>query len=85
MTQEFVMRRMSLTGIGAGVYFDFSTFSFHVPRELSAPNAAIVVVARTTSALVRMFRIAGPREVLCYGCLRSKCAEGTPNPIRHPG
>src|ERR1017187_1315193 len=27
-------------GNGAGVYFDFATFSFHVPIVLSAPKAA---------------------------------------------
>jgi hypothetical protein len=46
-----------LTGIGAGVYFDFSTLSFQVPIELSAPKAATVVIARAISALVRSVRI----------------------------
>jgi hypothetical protein len=46
-----------LTGIGAGVYFDFSALSFHVPIELSAPSAPIVVIARAISALVRSVRI----------------------------
>src|ERR1019366_8894773 len=44
-------------GNGAGVYFDFSTLSFQVPIELSAPKAPMVVIARATSALVRIVRI----------------------------
>jgi hypothetical protein len=39
------------------VYFEFSTFSFHVPSVLSAPKAATVVIARAISALVRIVRI----------------------------
>jgi hypothetical protein len=44
-------------GNGAGVYFEFSTFSFQVPIELSAPKAATVVIARAIIAWVRIVRI----------------------------
>src|ERR1039457_5219685 len=44
-------------GIGAGVYLDCATFSFHVPIVLSAPKAATVVIARAKTAVLRIVRI----------------------------
>src|ERR1019366_5282248 len=68
-------------GIGAGVYFDFSTLSFQVPIELSAPKAATVVIARAISALVRIVRICqAPLNFGGRGCLRSNGAR-TPTRI----
>ena len=72
-----------LMGIGAGVYFDFATSSFHVPSVLSAPKAATVVIARAISALVRIVRICqAPLNFGGRGCLRSNGAH-TPTPIWH--
>src|SRR5579864_2295485 len=46
------------TGNGAGVYFVFSTLAFHVPRELSAPNAADTeAIAKTITARFNTLRI----------------------------
>src|ERR1019366_2709707 len=71
-------------GNGAGVYFEFSTFSFHVPSVLSAPKAATVVIARAISALVRIVRICqAPLNFVGRGCLRSQGAPAT-TPLRHP-
>ena len=44
-------------GIGAGVYFDFATSSFHVPTVLSAPKAATTIAAKIKHnlAAIRMF------------------------------
>src|ERR1022692_1450249 len=71
-------------GNGAGVYFDFATFSFHVPSVLSAPKAATVVIARAISAWVRIVRICkAPLNFGGCGCLRSKGAPAT-TPLRHP-
>src|ERR1039458_171138 len=65
-------------GIGAGVYFDFATFSCHVPSVLSAPKAATVVIARAINALVRIVRICQASLSFCgRGCLRSNGASGT--------
>jgi hypothetical protein len=41
-----------LSGIGEGVYFDFSGLNFHIPSELSAPKAATVVNAKAMSPWV---------------------------------
>src|ERR1035437_5217380 len=68
-------------GNGAGVYFDCATSSFHVPRVLSAPKAAKVVIARAISALVRIVRICqAPLNFGGRGCLRSNGAR-TPTRI----
>src|SRR5258708_27269204 len=53
---SLVMVRL-LTGIGAGVYFDFSTLNFQVPSVLSAPKAATVVITKAMKALMRGLRI----------------------------
>src|SRR5579864_9347489 len=46
------------TGNGAGVYFVFSTLTFQVPRELSAPNAADTeAIAQTITARFNILRI----------------------------
>src|ERR1700693_1634225 len=45
------------TGMGAGVYFDYSTFSFQVPIVLSAPRAARAVAAKIKNSLTSCFRI----------------------------
>jgi hypothetical protein len=45
------------TGIGPGAYLDFSMFTFHVPMELSAPQAAMEAIAKTTRAWLRIRRI----------------------------
>src|ERR1019366_3289805 len=72
-----------LTGIGAGVYFDVSALSFHVPRVLSAPKAATVVIARAISVLVRIVRICQPPLNCCgHRCRRSNGAQ-PPTPIWH--
>lgn len=44
-----------LNGIGAGVYADLLMFSFHVPSELSAPNATMLATAKTMN--IRMFSL----------------------------
>jgi hypothetical protein len=70
-------------GIGAGVYFDFATFSFHVPSVLSAPRAATVVIASAISALVRIVRIC--HALVNFngrGCLKFQWCPFTA-PIRH--
>src|SRR5712692_5691180 len=46
-----------LTGMGAGVYFDLSRFSFQVPTELSALKATAVTTAKTASALPMVLRM----------------------------
>jgi hypothetical protein len=47
-----------------GVNLDFSMFSFHVPRELSAANTPIAVIAMPMMSSVKMFRIASPPTAL---------------------
>src|SRR4051812_47009567 len=46
-----------LTGTAPGLNFDCSMFSFQVPIVLSAPSAAIVVIARPIINLVKIVRI----------------------------
>src|SRR5262245_43224216 len=59
-------------GSGPGVYFDFSTASFHVPSVLSAPKAATVLIARTINVFVKAVRICqAPLNFGERGCLRS--------------
>ena len=67
-----------LTGIGAGVYFDFSILSFQVPSELSAPKTTPVEIARTTSALRRRDRIVFSFMVL----IEHRCPNATERKIQ---
>src|SRR4030081_1061639 len=73
---------MLLIGIGAGVYFDLSMLSFQVPSELSAPRAAIAVIAKAMNALLRILPICQSPIPLTVadlaGCLKSSGAQRQP-------
>src|ERR1700726_4683547 len=76
-----------LTG-AAGLNFDFSMFSFHVPRELSAANATMAAIAKLRISFVEMLRIRLPLSFcassfeICVGglseiqCFDPLCASG---------
>src|SRR5262245_36000181 len=53
---------MALLGGGPGLYFDFATFAFHVPENMSAPYTTItdkvsaaIITTNKTSSLLLMF------------------------------
>src|SRR5437764_4670204 len=48
------------TGMGAGLYRDFSILSFQVPRVLSAPKAQMAVNAKAINVLLRVFMCQAP-------------------------
>src|ERR1700720_3045108 len=68
-----------LTG-AAGLNFDFSMFSFHVPSELSAANAAMAAIVIPRMSFIEMLcirfsfflSVQAPFELYVRGCLKSR-------------